>query len=134
MKRLAAITSAVVLVLALPGPGIGQDAATDDSIDDVTVLIANAGDQPVDLSRISASSDIRIVRLSSLRASASGGRNVYNMTLESFAAGLQALRVAVAANEMLTAKLTSEGFTAENVLAVSMTDDGSVTVYVDDQG
>lgn len=133
MKRLTAITSAAALALVLPIAAIGQDAATDESIDDVTVLIANAGEQPVDLSGITDSTSVKIVKLSSLRQSASGSRNVFNMTLKSFASGLESLRSAVSGNATLSAKLSAEGMAAEDVLAVNKAADGSLTIYVNDE-
>lgn len=132
MKTLSVLTMTAVLALALPGMAAGQDAATDESIDDVTALIAAGADKTMDLSGVTATSTVKIVKLSGLRASASGGKNVFHMALKSFEPGLKALRSAVAANEALKAKLAAEGFKSEDVLAITKTGDGSVMVYVDD--
>lgn len=90
-----------------------------------------AGKLTADLTTITETTVVNVVTVSSLGASADS--KALDNALEKNKAAVDQLRVDVGANAVLTAKLTTAGYAADDIVAVVTEADGSVTVYVDDR-
>jgi hypothetical protein len=90
-----------------------------------------AGKSATDLSTITDATVVNFVTVSSLKAD--GNTNALDNALEKNKTAVDDLRADVAASTALSAKLTTAGYAADDVLAVIVEADGSVTVYVDDR-
>lgn len=158
MNKLSAI--AIVAALALPVAGLAHaedaavkagaaagaavsagavgadvDATTTASVnnDNYGTLIStlNAGKGLSDLSGITADADISIVFVSSLEAS--GNAKALDNALDKNAGAMTTLHASLKGNAALKAKLDAEKIMIEDVVAVTTTADGRVTVFVDDR-
>ena len=90
-----------------------------------------AGKSATDLTTITDATVVNVVTVSSLKAN--GNSNALDNALEKNKASVDQLRTDVAGSATLSKKLNDAGYAAENVLAVIVEADGSVTVYVDDR-
>jgi hypothetical protein len=100
---------------------------------DMSGLLATlaAGNATVDLSGITDASVINFVTVSSLPPSETP--DALDTALQTNKAAVDKLRADIGANAVLSAKLRTAGYTADQVVAVVTETDGSVTVYVDDR-
>ncbi len=157
MKKLS--TLALVAALAVPFSGVayGLDATvkagaagsaattgTETSIDAtatgsvqsdanygtlISTLNANKG--TVDLSGVSADANVTFVKLSTLKAE--GNTNALDNALKKNASVQSSLHASITANAALKAKLEAEKIAIDDVVAVTTSADGMITVYVDDR-
>lgn len=144
MKSIALVT--LLAGLAWPAGLLAQDAAATtavgagvtlgadlDSVDELSTHLGTSTSATVDLKAVTDPAKIHIVKVSTLEASASGNMESWKTARTTHAASLATLRSSVTANAAITAKLTAEGLTAEDVVAVVHNEaDASITVYVDD--
>jgi hypothetical protein len=85
-----------------------------------------------DLSSLASEDQVVIVLVSSLETTAPGTE--LDNSLSTNAAATDSMRTNISANEFITAKLAAEGYSAENVIAISVDNTGNqVTVYVDNR-
>ena len=94
---------------------------------DVTASLAATGHSDLELKSVSATSDIRIVKVSSLKGFKAGANA--NMSAD-VTARMKDLDAQVAANASISAKLKAAGYSPNDVVAVSTTASGVVTVFV----
>lgn len=96
---------------------------------DVDAAIQSSGS--VNLDDVDATTDIRIVTLSSLAANDGGDASVLSDSRTAFEADISALQGNISANADVVAALEAEGYTAEDVVAVWTHGSGTVVLFVD---
>lgn len=84
-----------------------------------------------DLTVITDATTVNFVKVSTLKAT--GNTNALNNALDKNKEAVGKLRTDVGLNAALSAKLTAAGYSAEDVVAVVVEADASVTVYIDDR-
>jgi hypothetical protein len=84
-----------------------------------------------DLTVITDATTVNFVTVSTLKAT--GEANALDNALEKNKDAVAKLRTDVGVNAALSAKLTAAGYSAEDVVAVVVEADASVTVYIDDR-
>jgi hypothetical protein len=97
------------------------------------IAAINAGDA-VDLSAVTDSAKVSLVKLSTLDGDAATEGAALDAALGAKADALTTLRANAGANATIDTKLRDEGFTMEDVLAVKTDASGNTLVYVDDRG
>src|SRR5690606_23785296 len=85
----------------------------------------------VNLIDVDATTDIRVVTLSSLAANDGGDASVLSDSRAAFEADISALQGNISANADVVAALEAQGYTAEDVVAVSTHGSGTVVLFVD---
>lgn len=95
--------------------------------------LRSGSDASVDLETIDDTAEIETVKLSEFQGEAASNAKALDKALESNAEELAATREAVSANATIGALLEAEGFTADDVIAVSSDADGAVQIIVDDR-
>lgn len=95
--------------------------------------LRSGSDASVDLETIDDTAEIETVKLSEFQGEAASNAKALDKALEDSADALAATREAVSANATIGALLEEEGFTADDVIAVSSDADGAVQIVVDDR-
>ncbi|WP_157970020.1 hypothetical protein [Pelagibacterium sediminicola] len=117
---------------------VGVDAGADAGVEldlgalthaDVDTAIQSSGS--VDLGDVDATTDIRVVTLSSLAANDGGDASVLADSRAAHEADITALQGKVSANADVVAALEAEGYSAQDVIAVSTQGSGTVVLFVD---
>ena len=85
-----------------------------------------------DIETVSAGANVLIVPLSELRAQAGASGDSLDDALASLESSIEDLRSAISANTELAASLNAEGYTGEDVVGVTATQDGGLAIVVDD--
>lgn len=101
-------------------------AATTQSYGTVVSEIASGKNQSLP----SSVTNIEIIPLSSLKGSARAHAKALAQLTKKHASSISKLDNSIAANAKLMAKLTAAGYTADQVVAISTSANGSVTLYV----
>ena len=133
----ATVKAGAAVGAAASGATVGADvdatATSSVNNDNYGTLIStlNAGKGLSDLSGITADADVSIVFVSSLEAS--GNAQALDNALEKNAGAMATLHASLESNAALKAKLDAEKIMIEDVVAVTTSTDGKVTVYVDDR-
>lgn len=86
-----------------------------------------------DIEGLEAGADVQIVTLSEIRGNAAENASALDEAVSSLEASIGELRTALEANAEISAELEAEGYTADDVVAVTTSADGSVTIIVDDE-
>jgi hypothetical protein len=86
------------------------------------------------LSSVKKSSDVNIVTLSSLKGKAATKANALDQALAADKAAETKLQSRISANATIMSKLKADKLTSKDVVAVTQSSDGTVTIYVDDRG
>ncbi|RNF36225.1 hypothetical protein [Paracoccus methylarcula] len=95
--------------------------------------LRSGSDTAVDLETIDDTAEIETVKLSEFQGEAASNAQALDKALEDGADALAATREAVSANATIGALLEAEGFTADDVIAVSSDASGAVQIIVDDR-
>ena len=98
-----------------------------------SVISSVSGSADVDLAGVTDEANVTIVLLSSLQGNAATEAAALDQALSANADALTTLHSNIEANAAIKAKLEAEGYTADDVVAVTSSADGAVTVYVDDR-
>lgn len=106
-------------------------AVADNTYASVTSSIA--GSAAIDLTTVTDEANVTIVLLSSLEGDAATEAAALDAALSANADAVTTLHSNVEANAAIKAKLEAEGYTSDDVVAVTSSADGAVTVYVDDR-
>ena len=106
-------------------------AVADNTYASVTSSIA--GSAAVDLATVTDEANVTIVLLSSLEGDAATEAAALDAALSANADAMTTLHSNVEANAAIKAKLEAEGYTSDDVVALTSSADGTVTVYVDDR-
>lgn len=114
---------------ALPSAESTAEAAVAGSFD--SLLASVQAGATTDLSGITDTTAVNFVTLSSISTDADVAG--LDTALTTNATVLTTLRTDIGANAALSAKLSTSGYTADQVVAVVTETDGTVTVYVDDR-
>ncbi len=85
-----------------------------------------------DIEGLDATANIQIVTLSELRGNAAENASGLDEALSSLETSMEELRTAMEANTEISAALEAEGYTMDDVVAVTIGTDNSVTIVVDD--
>lgn len=86
-----------------------------------------------DIEGLEAGADVQIVTLSEIRGNAAENASALDEAVSSLEASIGELRTVLEANAEISAELEAEGYTADDVVAVTTSADGSVTIIVDDE-
>jgi hypothetical protein len=87
----------------------------------------------VDLTAVTDGANVTIITLSSLQGNADGESAALDQALSANAGAMTELHSSISGNAAVMAKLETEGFAAEDVVAIKSNASGSVIVYVDDR-
>lgn len=87
----------------------------------------------MDLSSTTSESDISIIKLSDLKGQGAENAKALDKAIAANQSTEAALQTKIASNDAITAKLSADNLTAQDVVAVKTSADGSVTLYVDDR-
>jgi hypothetical protein len=115
---------------ATEGP-LDAQMTSDDSYASLTAAI-NAG-ASVDLSAVTDSAKVSIVKVSTLAGDAATEGAALDAAIGAQSTALTTLRSDAGANAAINGKLTEEGFTMDDVLAIRTDASGNTLVYVDDR-
>jgi hypothetical protein len=80
---------------------------------------------------VEGDTEVNIVTLSELRGNAAENASALDQAVNAQTAALADLRVAIAANAVIMAELDAAGYTADQVVAVTTSAEGDVTLVVD---
>ena len=97
------------------------------------VVSSIAGSAAVDLTTVTDEANVTIVLLSSLEGDAATEAAALDAALSANADATTTLHSNVEANAAIKAKLEAEGYTSDDVVAVTSSAEGNVSVYVDDR-
>lgn len=124
---------AALLALAISGSATAQDAGAMVDHPGVVERIQKI-DPNVDLSGVTETSDIRIVKLSELGEATPEQATALEDAITRSAASLEALRTAIQGNTVLGAWLSEVGISTQDIIAIELGEEpGAMTVYVDDR-
>jgi hypothetical protein len=98
-----------------------------------SVISSVSGSADVDLAAVTDEANVTIVLLSSLQGDAATEAAALDAALSANADAMTTLHSNIEANAAIKAKLEAEGYTSDDVVAVTSSADGAVTVYVDDR-
>lgn len=112
------------------GAGVSVDAVGTPSFSSLITAL-NAGSS-VDFSAVTETTEIRIVKLSTLEGS-DEDQTALDAALQTNAAARTTLQSNLEGNAIIKSKLDAEGVTAGDALAVSSEADGSLVIYIDDR-
>ena len=98
-----------------------------------SVISSLSGSAAIDLSGVTDEANVTIVLLSSLQGNADTEAAALDQALSANADAMTTLHSNVEANATIKAKLEAEGYTSDDVVALTSSADGAVTVYVDDR-
>ena len=156
MKTQTVLGVAAILMLGVPalaqdaGVGLSLESSTETSV----VGGANAGpldaqitgdntyaaltaainaSESVDLSGVSSDSKVNIVKVSTLEGDAATEGAALDAAVSAHSDVLTTLRSNAGANAAISGKLTAEGFTLDDVVAIRTDASGNTLVYVDDR-
>jgi hypothetical protein len=85
-----------------------------------------------DIEALGADAQIEVITLSEIRGNAAENASAIEQAVAAQAAGLEDLRVAIRANADVQAALDAEGVTADQIVAVTSSGEGNLTIVVDD--
>lgn len=91
-----------------------------------------AADWSTELQGLGEDPQVHIVKLSELKGNAAENASALDNALMKAEADIDAARSAIGGNAKLTAALTAESFTPDDVVAVQVEGDSDVTLIVDD--
>jgi tartrate dehydratase alpha subunit/fumarate hydratase class I-like protein len=150
MKKLTTIALAAALAGVSPAALLAQETTTPPPEETTTAepaegdlvameeALAAIEDIQVtqdEIAGVSADAEVTIVLLSELQGGVTAvSEEDLHAAVENTAEHVAMLREAIAANSTLSAALTDAGFSADAVMAISLVEDGSVRVFVDDGG
>lgn len=151
MKNAAKITLASVLAATLSTAALAQESGGVSA--DVGVTAGTAGsvsgaagamnygevisslragtEASAEIAAVEDASKVQVVLLSELRGNAAGNAQALDQALTAQSETVAEIRSEIEANETVNAKLEAEGYTAEDVVAVSSGADGEVTLIVE---
>lgn len=92
----------------------------------------NAGDA-VDLSAVTDEARVNIVPISTLEGDAATEGAALDAAIAAQSEALTNLRAEATANTVIAAKLTADGHTVEDIVAIRTDANGNIVVYVDDR-
>lgn len=154
MNRLSVLALSAALALSVPLIASAQDAvdasaamdagnaddadagANDDAgsgaftYDDLNAALQSMAE--ADLSAVTPDTEIEIVPLSSLQEEATETADEYTVSVPGDQADISEMQAAIAANSHISAALEEAGHTAEDVAALWVQGDGSLTIFIDD--
>ena len=155
MKTTLALTAALLATLTVPA--LAQDSpslslstevsgdvsaptegpldaqiTTDNSY--ASLIAAINANEAVDLSAVTDEAKVSIVLVSTLTGDAATEGAALDAAVAAQAEALTTLRADATANAVINAKLTAEGYTADDIVAIRTDASGNTLVYVDDRG
>ena len=117
---------------ATTGTDDGNAADDDNSFAAATAAVSESGD--IDLSAVIEETQVTIVLLSTLVGDVATEGPALESAINAATAGnLVQMHANVEGNEAIVAQLEAEGFTPDDVVAIKVTGEDSVIVYVDDR-
>ena len=154
MKTTLALTAALLATLTVPA--LAQDSpslslstevsgdvsaptegpldaqiTTDNSY--ASLIAAINANEAVDLSGVTDEAKVSIVLVSTLTGDAATEGAALDAAVAAQAEALTTLRADATANAVINAKLTAEGYTADDIVAIRTDASGNTLVYVDDR-
>ena len=154
MKTTLALTAALLATLTVPA--LAQDSpslslstevsgdvsaptegpldaqiTTDNSY--ASLIAAINANEAVDLSAVTDEAKVSIVLVSTLTGDAATEGAALDAAVAAQAEALTTLRADATANTVINAKLTAEGYTADDIVAIRTDASGNTLVYVDDR-
>lgn len=98
-----------------------------------SVISSLSASADVDLAGVTDEANVTIVLLSSLQGNADTEAAALDQALSANVDAMTTLHSNVEANAAIKAKLEADGYAADDVVAVTSSAEGTVTVYVDDR-
>ncbi|WP_196259013.1 hypothetical protein [Pelagibacterium limicola] len=94
--------------------------------------LRTSGVTAADIEGLDATASIRIIALSDIRGNAAANASALDAALGSLETSIADIRAALGASAAISAALEAEGYTVDDVVAVTVEGGASVTIIVDD--
>ncbi len=110
----------------------GNASNSDINFGSIVSSLRTSSTTAADIETVDSDAQITIVTLSEIQGSAAEGSNAIEQAINDQEDSLSDLSVAIQANAEISAALDAEGFSSDDVVAVTSAAEGDLTIIVDD--